>query len=95
MNKSAVFETELGGRYLASLCQHFGTKVSVTYGAGTGRVEFPTGTCDMTADESCLAFVVQADTRENLEVVMQVVSSHLDRFAFRENPELVWKDTAD
>lgn len=91
MNSSAVFETDFADRHLTSLCNHFSRKVEASCDAGKGQVRFPFGQCEMTADEQSLVFVATAQDQANLDLVMQIVTSHLDRFAFRENPHLVWK----
>lgn len=91
MNATATFETDRAERYLAALCHHFARKVRVTSDAHRGRVEFPFGLCDLTADETRLELVASADDRTGLDRVVQVITSHLERFAFRENPSLVWQ----
>jgi hypothetical protein len=90
MNASTFFKTENAQRYLGTLCKHFGHKVPVTHEPGSGRIELPFGQCDLSADETGLSLTVMAGDRPQLDRTMQVISSHLDRFAFRENPELTW-----
>lgn len=91
MNSSAIFETDHADRHLTSLCHHFGRKVEASCAAGERQVRFPFGQCEMTADEQCLVFVATAQDQANLDLVIQIVTSHLERFAFREDPRLVWK----
>jgi hypothetical protein len=91
MNTFAVFETERAPRYLAKLCHHFGRKVQAQCDTTKGWVEFPFGRCDMTADETRLELVASAEDQKRLDQVMQILTSHLERFAFRENPALDWQ----
>lgn len=90
MNTSTTLKTDSAGRYLKSLCHHFGRKVEAKCDATSGWVQFRIGRCDMTADDNQLALTVSADDQTNLDQVVQIVTSHLERFAFRENPTLAW-----
>lgn len=93
MNASTFFKTDHAERYLGTLCKHFGHKVPVTHEAGSGRIELPFGACELSADEAGLSLSATAEDRATLDKTIQVISSHLDRFAFRENPELTWTFT--
>lgn len=90
MNASTFFKTEQAERYLGTLCKHFGHKVPVTYDTGSGRIELPFGLCTLSADATGLGLTVTAPDKSGLDRAMQVITSHLERFAFRENPELDW-----
>lgn len=46
----------------------------------------------MTADDSQLEMLASAEDQTRLNQVVQVVTNHLDRFAFRENPLLDWQE---
>jgi hypothetical protein len=94
MNTSTTFDTESASRHLKSLCNHFGRKVDAECNATAGWVQFRIGRCDMTADENKLALTVSAEDQKNLDQVVQIVTSHLERFAFRENPVLAWQTQA-
>jgi len=91
MNTTTTFETERASRYLTSLCHHFARKVEAECDDRSGWVQFRSGRCDMTADDRTLALSVSADDQHHLDQVVQIVTSHLERFAFRENPTLAWK----
>ncbi|MEO9825855.1 MAG: DUF2218 domain-containing protein [Paracoccaceae bacterium] len=91
MNTSSTFQTDRAARYLASLCHHFGRKVDAECDEQSGWVQFPFGRCDITADGTQLALVASAQDQQSLDQVVQIVTSHLERFAFRENPALEWK----
>lgn len=91
MNTFASFETDSAGRHLATLCTHFGRKVEVEFDANKGWVNFPFGRCEMTADDKKLELLVSAEDQTRLDQIVQIVTSHLERFAFREHPTLVWQ----
>ncbi|SIO07241.1 DUF2218 domain-containing protein [Vannielia litorea] len=93
MKASTFFTTENAQRYLGTLCKHFGHKVPVSHEAGFGRIDLPFGACELRAEETGLALTVTAQDRPTLDKTVEVISSHLDRFAFRENPELTWAFT--
>lgn len=94
MQLHSTFSTQRGGRYLAALCHHFGRKVEVWCDAESGWVKFPFGRCDLNHDASGLYLLVSAKSKADLDRVVQVVTNHLERFAFRENPNLEWIHTA-
>ncbi|MEN0086935.1 MAG: DUF2218 domain-containing protein [Pseudomonadota bacterium] len=94
MKAVASFQTSSANRYLAMLCGHFGKKVKAKCGAGVGWVQFPFGRCDMTADEKHLEMQVSAEDQTQLRQLKHIVTSHLERFAFRENPNLDWHDAS-
>lgn len=95
MKASTFFTTDHAERYLGTLCKHFGHKVPVNYSQRSGRIELPCGLCDLYAAATGLGLTALAGDRTQLDRTIQVISSHLDRFAFRENPNLTWvtKDT--
>tara|TARA_R110002096_G_scaffold418279_1_gene622269 strand:+ start:1149 stop:1472 length:324 start_codon:yes stop_codon:yes gene_type:complete len=90
MNAQTIFTTERAGQYLASLCKHFGHKVPVQYDPRSGRIELPFGQCDLAADEATLTLTARAENQPDLDRTIGVMTSHLERFAFRENPHLAW-----
>ncbi|MFY0647652.1 DUF2218 domain-containing protein [Sulfitobacter geojensis] len=90
MNAQTTFKTEQAQRYLGTLCKHFGHKVPVELDGNTGRIELPFGQCELVANDDALDMKVSADTKADLDKTAQVIASHLERFAFRENPELEW-----
>lgn len=90
MNAQTIFTTERADQYLASLCKHFGHKVPVHLEAHAGRIELPFGACALAADAAGLTLTAQADSQTDLDRTIGVITSHLERFAFRENPRLAW-----
>lgn len=91
MNATATFKSENAARHLAALCQHFSKKIKTTFSERIGHVAFPFGACDLTADDACLTLTASASEADQLDLVIDVVTRHLERFAFRENPQLDWE----
>jgi len=88
---TAHFPTDHGRKYLVQLCKHFAHKIEVDYTEETGRCALPPGPAEMSADDSGITFVVNADDELGLERAKGIITSHLVRFAFREKlEELSW-----
>ena len=87
MTKSiAVVPTENGWKYLQQLCKHWSHKLDVELGEKSGVVRFGEAVATMRADDQALTVEIEASSTDVLERMKGVVSSHLDRFAFREAP---------
>ncbi|MBC7148114.1 MAG: DUF2218 domain-containing protein [Rhizobium sp.] len=82
----AVVPTENGWKYLQQLCKHWSHKLDVELGEKSGIVRFSEAVATMGADDKALTVAIEAGSDEVLERMKGVVSSHLDRFAFREAP---------
>lgn len=82
----AVVPTENGWKFLQQLCKHWSHKLDVELGEKSGIVRFSEAVATMSADDKALTVEVEAVSEEVLERMKGVVSSHLDRFAFREAP---------
>jgi hypothetical protein len=91
VNSITFFETDGAARHLAALCAHFGRKVEAECAINKGWVQFPFGRCEMSADDQKLELFASAADPIRLDKVVQIVTSHLERFAFRENPTLLWR----
>lgn len=91
MDKIATFKSERASRHMAALCHHFGRKVESQCRDETGWIQFPFGRCEMSVEDNQLNLRAHADDSDRLEQVVQILTSHLDRFAFRENPQLTWQ----
>lgn len=81
----AVVPTENGWKYLQQLCKHWSHKLDVEFAEKSGVVRFAEAVATMSADDKALTVNIEAASDEVLER-KGVVSSHLDRFAFREAP---------
>ncbi|PYB76848.1 DUF2218 domain-containing protein [Rhizobium wuzhouense] len=88
----AVVPTESGWKYVQQLCKHWAHKLEVDLGDQKGVVKFAEATAVMTSDAKALTVEIEASSAAVLERMKAVVSSHLDRFAFREAPlPFEWK----
>lgn len=94
MNATTHFTTEHAQRYLGTLCKHFGHKVPVTHSGREGTITLPFGACSLSASETGLTLSATADDQARLDQTVQVITNHLERFAFREEPELSWSYAA-
>lgn len=90
----ASLPTPLGDRYIGQLCAHFAHKNPTTREEGHGRVDFAFGTCLMSADAESLSLRAEAPTEEELLRLQDVISSHLQRFAWRDMPTVDWSRQA-
>ena len=81
--------------YLGQLCKHFQHQLPVTLEDLQGRIEFPTGVCDLDAATTfTLILRVSAGNPADLANLEDVVARHFKRFAFRDEPEVQWTRTA-
>ncbi len=87
----AHVQTTNASRYLVQLCKHFAHKIKVEYDTRNGRASFPFGSCTMTADEAQLILQCDGNDEAALERIQDIVQTHLEGFAFREKPSIVWQ----
>jgi hypothetical protein len=92
----AEVATPDASRYLQQLCKHFGHKLPVTFDEQSGRIEFSIGECRLDADEDegVLTLSLSTPSVHQLEELQDVVARHLLRFAFRDPPQIEWRDAA-
>lgn len=88
MNQSvARVPTRSASRYLQQLAKHWSHKMEVDFTPEEGTILFPNGSkLEMRADSDTLDIVLTVPEAEDIARMREVVSSHLDRFAFREAP---------
>ncbi len=91
---TAEVATTSASRYLQQLCKHFAHKLPVSFDATEGRIDFPLGPVDLSADASRLGLHVAAEDAERLAELRDVVARHLVRFAFREDLAIDWSTAA-
>ncbi|QRM28007.1 DUF2218 domain-containing protein [Microvirga sp. VF16] len=84
--ETARVSTANGARYLQQLCKHWSHKLDVQLSENEGIVRFPSAVATMKADPEALTVSVEAQDDETLQRMKGVVTSHLDRFAFKEAP---------
>lgn len=74
-------------RYLQQLAKHWSHKMDVVFTPEEGTIIFPDGsTLEMRAASETLDIVLNVPEHGDTARMREVVSSHLDRFAFREAP---------
>ncbi len=79
--------TGSASRYLQQLAKHWSHKMEVSFTAEEGRIAFPGGSVlEMKAESDTLDVVLTIPDGDDVERMRDVVSSHFDRFAFREAP---------
>lgn len=95
--------TDNGSRYLRQLCKHWSHNMEVAFDDERGTIVFPhdargadwpgDGKVTMTAHEHELECAIEATAPGQLDGLKGALSSHLDRFAFREAPlRFEWRD---
>ncbi len=79
--------TQSASRYLQQLAKHWSHKMEVTFSEEEARIAFPGGAVvEMRAGSDTLDVALTVPEGGDVERMRGVVSSHLDRFAFREAP---------
>jgi hypothetical protein len=93
VSSEAQVATAVPARYLAQLCKHVAHKLPVTFDERHGRIEFAAGPCELDAagQAGVLLLRVSAGDEAGLAQLEGVVARHLERFAFREKPEIRWR----
>lgn len=84
---TATVPTQSGSKYMQQLCKHWSHKLEVEFDADKGVVKFPApATVTMVGEAEALVVTIEANDAETVDRMKGVISSHLDRFAFREAP---------
>ncbi|MBU2983038.1 DUF2218 domain-containing protein [Lentibacter algarum] len=89
--RTANITTDRASTYLQQLCKHFAHKIEVQFDPQSGHIAFPFGQCDLVAQDATLTLTATANNQADLTKTTRVIASHLERFAFRENPEINWQ----
>jgi len=90
MRSEARVSTERASRYLQQLCKHFAHKLPTSHTPQEGRIEFSVGVCSLAAEPETLVLTADAPDTASLDRLEDVVARHLERFAFRDKPEIRW-----
>ncbi len=93
LSSEARVPTAVPRRYLGQLCKHFEHKLPVALAENRGRIEFPTGVCQLDAETEALVMRVTAGDEAALARLEDAVARHLERFAFRDKLEVHWVRT--
>jgi hypothetical protein len=91
MRSLARVKTDLAARYLVQLCKHFGHRLPVEHTDNAGRIEFPAGVCALRAEHGELVMEIEASDPQTREELQGAVDRHLERFAFRDKPQIAWQ----
>ncbi|TPG18740.1 DUF2218 domain-containing protein [Sphingomonas koreensis] len=88
--------TRSASRYLQQLAKHWSHKMTVVFSPEEGTIDFPNGSrLAMRADTESLDVELNVPDGEDVGRMRQVVTEHLDRFAFREAPlTFDWREPA-
>jgi hypothetical protein len=81
----ASVPTGNAAKYMRQLCKHWSHKLEVDLSEQRGVVRFPASVATFDAGADALQVTIEGEESE-VERMKGVVSSHLDRFAFREAP---------
>lgn len=90
LSSEARVKTSKASRYLGQLCKHFAHRVPVTFDPEQGRVEFQPGIGLLEACPEFLILRAHARDSDSLAQMEDILARHLERFAFREKPEIRW-----
>ena len=82
--------TPRSARYLGQLCKHFAHRIRASFSGARGKIEFPAGLCELEASDDLLVLRAEAADEPSLGQVEEVVARHLERFTFRDKPEIRW-----
>ncbi len=83
---NASVPTANGAKFLQQLCKHWSHRLEVEFSDRKGTVTFPGAVVKLQAGTDALQVIIECQDSEEVERMKGVVSSHLDRFAFREAP---------
>ena len=83
---SASVPTANAAKYVQQLCKHWSHRLEVDLSDQKGVVRFPAALVTLEAGPDALKVAIDGEGTEEVERLKGVVSSHLDRFAFREAP---------
>lgn len=95
MQACTTFKTKHARRYAEALCGHFGSKAMPAGPPYDACIAFVFGQCRLLHTDEHLELWAQAPGDAELNLLKEVMTSHLDRFAFRENPRLIWQTIAE
>ncbi len=82
----AIVPTLNGGKYVRQLGQHWSHKLDVAFEGDRATIRFPDAIALLDPDADAIAVSISGEDAATVERLKDVVSKHLDRFAFREAP---------
>jgi uncharacterized protein len=87
---TAAVVTATPGRYAKQLAAHFGRRCEVVEEADGVRIVFGDGSCLVQPRDETLDLQVSAPSAPEVERLIQVVGSHLERFGQRNELQVSW-----
>lgn len=92
--KSGHVVSDLSMKYLDMLAKHFARKVEVEQLSESepvkALVNFPMGTCLMTAQGSTLSFEIEAGSEQAASGAASIISGHMHLLKKLENKDIEW-----
>jgi hypothetical protein len=86
--------TETPARYAKQLLSHLGRRTSWATDGDTSTAEIAGGTGRVVIGDGVLTLIAEAPDAETLSRVQHVLSSHLERFAQRQELQVSWVSDA-
>lgn len=88
---TAIIATENASRYLQQLCKHWAHRFDVTFDSLQGHIVFSADeSLGLAATDSALTLILSVAQDSDSKQMQQVVTEHLERFAFRETLIVQW-----
>jgi hypothetical protein len=88
---TAYVATASADRYAKQLASHLGRRAEVREAADGTVIVLANGECRLVSQPDTLELHASGPTREDLERVMEVVGTHLERFGQRNELTVVWE----
>jgi hypothetical protein len=88
--QTGFVQMEDASRYMVRLCHHFSKKIAVVHTPQQGVAQFPWGKCTLTAQVQGIHFLCEAQDRDGLERVCNVINSHVSLFSRHMQLSVAW-----
>ena len=79
-------------KYMKTLAKHFSKKVTVENSEGVSKIIFSMGTCTMSLNDDIISLLCESLRKEGLEVVKDIISSHLAMLKELRSISLEWQE---
>jgi hypothetical protein len=94
LTATAVVKTPAGQRYAKQLASHLGRRSEVIEQPDGTLIRLAGGECLLRPQPEALELVASAAAADDLQLVMKVVGSHLERFGQRNELQVDWQGPA-
>lgn len=92
LTAQADVPTAEASKYLRQPVRHFKHKIPASFDDHASTLDFPDGRTMLKADNGLLKMLVEAREEAGLKSLEDVLARHLERFALREKPAIVWTE---